>query len=428
MPVAPLGDGSMDISDAVRTEYLAFDESTRVAKLLGAFEDAGARVVVVTADDGFEGVVTQRQLLGSHHDPDERIGTVMRDDPPRVSRTEDVRETARLMVESQLKLLPVFEGENFYGVITARDLAEAVRPNLDALDVSDVYTQDLISVDPDTELGQIIHTVREQGISRVPVIEEADTGSAIDRTAVGMVSIYDLVGFILRQVDQEEGGDPGGFDGHGGAGSESKFRTHGGWGDRAGVRARLLSLPASDVMNSPVADVAPETPLGDATEEMLEKNYSSLVVTNEGDQPVGIVTLTDVLRSLTWTGEEEHLRVQIFGMDKLTGMSRTEVAELIEEVDEKYAEMDVIEAYVVLHEHDERTRGMPLIRATIRLFTNKGRFAGTGEEYGAGAAIREARDNLERNVLDDKEYADDRRRFQEEREEVEELVGWWLQG
>ncbi|MFD1588103.1 CBS domain-containing protein [Halorientalis brevis] len=416
----------MDITGIVTTEYETIDEAERVSKLLGAFAEQERRVLVVTSDGDFSGVVTHRQLLASRHAPDERVRNVMRDDPPRVSRTEDVRETARLMVESQLKLLPVFEGDQFDGVVTARGIAEAVRSNLDALEVADVYTQDLVTANPDTTLGEVLHRIREHGISRLPVINEASTGGGVTREALGMVSIYDLLAFILRETTQEKGGDSGGFDFHGGEGSFPKFRTHGGYGERAGFEARLLDLPARNVMNVPVATVSFDASLGDATAEMLDKQYASLVVVDETDQPAGIVTLTDVLRSLTWT-ETESIRIQIFGIDLLTGVSRRDVAEMIEAVDEKYADMDVIEAYVILHQHKETLRGMPLIRTTIRLFTDRGRFSGTGEAYGAAPSIREARDHLERAVLDDKEHAQTRARSDRDREAQEKLLGWWLE-
>jgi ribosome-associated translation inhibitor RaiA len=138
-----------------------------------------------------------------------------------------------------------------------------------------------------------------------------------------------------------------------------------------------------------------------------------------------------VLRSLTWEPEEET-RLQVFGAQYLTSMSHEEVADLIDKVEGKYDEMDVIEAYVILHEHTERLRGTPLIRATVRLFTNRGRFAGTGEEYGADAAIRGALDRLERNVLDEKshELADRRNddpKASQAKEQAEDVLDWWVQ-
>jgi len=416
----------MDIEDVVTTDYETVEAATRVSKLLGLFSDRKRRAVVVTRDDDFAGVVAQRQLLASHHDPKERVRTVMRTDPSRLSPTEDVRETARLMIESELKLLPVFEGDDFVGVVTARDILAAVQPNLDVLDVADVCSRNLVAVETETTLGEVLHTIREHGISHVPVLDETQVGGRIVERPLGMVSIYDLLSFVLRATEREQGGSPRGFDNHGGSGSRDTFRSHGGFGERAGFEARLLDLPARDVMSAPAATTTAEASLADATGEMFDNDYASLVVVDDDEQATGIVTMTDVLRSLTWT-DEEPVRIQIFGIDLLTGMTREDVANMVAEVDGKYEAMDVIEAYVVLHQHKEQLRGMPLIRATIRLFTDRGRFAGTGEAYGAAPALRQARDCLERNVLDDKELVQVRARSGRTAEETERLLGWWLE-
>jgi CBS domain-containing protein len=432
----------MDIGEAITTDYLEFDPSTRVSKLMGAFKEHGSKALLIGSGEDVAGVVTRKQLVSSHHNPSEKAKNLMRDDIPQIDVRDDIREVSRLVVESDLNLLPVYDGDAFEGIATAGSIVRAVQPNLDALDVSDVYTRDLVAVDPETTLGTVINRLRTHGISRVPVIEntggsgrtettertsgDTEIEEPTERDAVGMASYYDIIDFIVRENQRMEGGNTGGFDGHQGSGSRGNYRTHTGYGDRAGDDARLLDLPVGNVMNSPVKVTGPTTPLGDAAGEMLDNDYTSLVVELPEEGPDGILTLTDVLRSLTWTPDEET-RLQVFGMNLLTDLTREDVASMIEEVDSKYEEMDVIEAYVVLQNHRERQRGMPLIRATIRLFTNKGRFAGTGEEYGAAPAIRAARDRLERTVLDDKGHALEERNSPGTREEAEHLVGWWLE-
>ena len=337
--------------------------------------------------------------------------------PPEVSRTEDVRETARLMVESDLKLLPVYEGTQLYGVVTARSLLGMVRENLGALSVGDVCTRDLVSVDPDTTLGTVIHLLRTRKISRVPVVDDDD--------AVGMISLLDLIDFTTRAMDREQGGQPDGFDNHGGTGSRSGYNTHGGYGERAGDEDRMLDLPARDLMTSPARTVPIDAGLDDAYGRMADAEYNSLVVTaEEMGASVGIVTTTDLLRALTWTPEPQ-LPVQVFGVDLMDDLRREAVADRIEEIDAKYGEMDVIEANVVFHEHDERLRGTPLLLATIRLFTDRGRFSGSGEGYGARAAFGEASDVVEENVLESKERTDPRNIAEHERQRAAELLDWW---
>jgi hypothetical protein len=62
--------------------------------------------------------------------------------------------------------------------------------------------------------------------------------------------------------------------------------------------------------------------------------------------------------------------------------------------------MQVHHAHVRFHKHKEKLRGTPLIRSQIRLRTNRGQVAGSGEGYGAESAFYVAVDTLERNVLE----------------------------
>lgn len=410
----------MDISDCVSTDYVEHDVKTPVSKLRGSFDNQEVRVIVVTNGGSFEGVVSQAQLLSSHHPPDETAMNVTKN-PPKVQRTEDVRETARLMVENELKLLPVFEGEQFVGVVTASGLLEMVRDNLDALDVEDVYTRDLFAVESDDSVGDIIHLLKEHAITRVPVLEGGKPE--------GIVSVYDMVDFVVRAVDREQGGAPPGFDGHGGEGSHEGFRSNRGFGERAGEQSRLLNLPARDVMSTPVQTTTLEEPLGNAVEQMLDDDISSLVVVDDEGRAEGIVTKTDALRSLTWT-DEERIPVQVFNVKLLDNLTRDEIARRIEEIDAKYEAMDILEVNVIFHKHNERMRGMPLILATIRLFTDEGQFSGSGEEYGARAAFDKAADIVEQNALQNKSREMNlynRPDSPERRNELERLLGWWVE-
>ncbi|MFC7154089.1 CBS domain-containing protein [Halomarina halobia] len=411
----------MDIADVVTTDFVERDVKTTASKLRGAFEEADVDAVVVTNGGAFEGLVTRKQLLASHHPPNETAMNLATS-PPTVARTEDVREVARLMVENELKLLPVFEGDRFDGVVSAEDLLRAVRENLDVLSVSDVYTRDPVTVTPETSVGEVIHTLREHRFTRVPVID--------DRTPAGLISVYDLIDFTVRQMDRQQGGSAEGFDAHGGAGSREGYRrTTGGYGDRSGFAARMLDLPARDVMTPKVLTAAPDESLAEAVGRMLDNGVSSLVVVTDDGYATGIVTETDALRSLTWT-QEERIPVQLRNVDLLVTLTREEIAERIEAIDEKHDDLTVQEANVAFHEHEERLRGLPLVLTTVRLFTDRGRFAGSAEAYGAEQSFREASEVLEENVLEEKGRelnTHTRKDTPEKREEIERLLGWWVE-
>jgi len=284
-----------------------------------------------------------------------------------------------------------------------------------------VYTRDLFAVETDDAVGEVLSLLREHKITRIPALDDGEPE--------GVVSVYDLVDFVVREVDREQGGVHPGFDGHGGAGSAAGYRTHSGYGNRAGEQARLLDLPVRNVMTSPVVTTTREERLGDAVERMLDDDISSLVVVDDDGRAEGIVTKTDALRSLTWT-DEDRIPVQVFDVDLLNDLSREAIADRIEEIDTKYEAMDLLEVNVIFHEHDERLRGVPLVLATVRLFTDQGRFSGSGEGYGARAAFGEAADVVEKNALENKSRETNRYNrpaSPERREELERLLGWWVE-
>ncbi|MFC5368865.1 CBS domain-containing protein [Salinirubrum litoreum] len=399
----------MDISDIVSTEFETFEADTRAAELEAAFGETGAKAVIVTEDGEYTGVVTQRRFASAHRNPDAKAGGLVWH-VRTVDRDEDVRTVARAMLGSDSMVLPVFEDGDLYGVVSADDLLVAVRPFLHVLTVEDVYVDDLVSVSPETTVGSVLHTLRDQRITHLPVVD--------DGSLVGIVSLFDLLDFVVREMDRQQGGSPGA------GASPSGGSPHGGFGERAGDVDRMLDLPVADVMTGPVETTAVDQRLDEAVERMLSAGVSSLVVTADGD-PTGIVTKTDVLRSLTWT-DERRLPVQITNVDLLDDISRAELTDLIEGIAKKYGDLTVLEANVFLHEHDERFRGTPLLMARIRLFTDRGHFVGTGEGYGASHALRLAANVVERQVLEGKTYAQSKKH--PPRDEWAKLYGWWLAG
>ena len=405
----------MDIADIVSADYVEFDPDTRVSKLVGAFDDPAVKGVVVHGDT-FEGVVTRRQLANSHRQPEEKIRSLVWH-VPRLTPDEDIRKVAQLMLDSDSQILPVFEGEELIGVVTVDDILRKVQEFLDAATVGEAATRDLVSLEPQSSLGDALHVFREQRITHLPVVE--------DDTAVGVLSLYDVTDLTVRPEQQSQGGDPGGTDPFGGEISNSAGRTRrGGFGAREGELARVLDLPVRDAMTSPVRTIDPGATLQTAVEEMFDVGASSLVITENGS-PHGIVTKTDVLDSLTWEAGGNRA-VQVYGIDLIDDLSYDEIVAMVEKFDDRDHGMNVLDAKVHFHKHDEKLRGTPLLLARIRLHTDRGLFIASGEGYGASHAVNEARDVLERQIRDNKTYGKSKKKPDEEF--WEKRFGWMLEG
>ena len=361
---------TMDIADIATTDFAEIDADERLGKVRSIFEHDKPKGIVVTEDGEYTGIINQKQLIQSHIQDGAKVRGLVRS-APRVKRTDGVREVARVLVESGAKIAPVFEGENLWGVVSEEDILEAVLDNLDALDVEDIYTDEVITVTDDTHVGRCINLLRENGISRLPVVNEEDGQLA------GMVTTHDIADFAVRDMERQQKGD------------------------RSGDIDRILDIPVYDIMSSPVASVTTDDSVEAAVKKMLDNNYAGLVVTpGHSDSLVaGIITKTDVLRALTYT-EEEHMDVQITNIKLLDTLTREEIRQEIQATADKYKKMQVLHGHVRFHKHKETLRGTPLIQCQIRLRTNKGQVAGTGEGYGADTAFNVALDKLERRVLE----------------------------
>ncbi|MFW5900798.1 MAG: CBS domain-containing protein [Halodesulfurarchaeum sp.] len=365
----------MDIADIATTDYIEVPVDRRLGKVRSIFEKEHPKGIIVTEDGSYRGVITERHLLQSHVEDDAKADAVAKH-APKVSRTEDIRDTARMLVEGNTKVAPVFEGGSLWGIITEDLILEAVLDNLDALSVSDIYTTNPVTISDTATVGRVINLLRENGVSRLPVLD--------DGKLVGVVTVHDVVNVVIRDM--------------------SKATT----GDRHGEVERVLDLPVYDMMSSPVETVTHSASVEDAVRRMLEGNFGGLVVTDPEDdtQVDGVITKTDVLRALTYT-EETQMDVQITNIDLLQTLSREEIRKQIMDISDKYSDMQVQHAHVRFHQHKEKLRGTPLVQSQVRLRTNRGQVAGSGEGYGADNAFYVAVDKLERNVLELKDIRAD---------------------
>jgi CBS domain-containing protein len=90
----------------------------------------------------------------------------------------------------------VMEGENLVGIFTERDYARKVilqgRLSKDTR-ISDVMTQNLVTISPDTSLEEAMTLMSTRFIRHLPIVE--------NDKVVGVVSIGDVVKYI---IDEQE--------------------------------------------------------------------------------------------------------------------------------------------------------------------------------------------------------------------------------
>ena len=132
--------------------------------------------------------------MGSKH----RIRELMTENPKTVSSEATVVEAARVMREDDVGLVPVVDGDRLVGTVTDRDIAirivaEERDPNNTT--VRETASTDLVTIDPEQDLGEALRLMAQHQVRRLPVVEE-------DGRLVGIVAQAD----VARHGDDSETG------------------------------------------------------------------------------------------------------------------------------------------------------------------------------------------------------------------------------
>lgn len=115
-----------------------------------------------------------------------KVSEWMVPDPVTVSRGTEVREAIRLMRQHSIRHLPVVEGEDLIGLVTAGDLRELILPSMvETIYLDEVMITKPITVSPDTHVDTAARTIFENKIGGLPVVE--------GRRLVGIITVTDIL-------------------------------------------------------------------------------------------------------------------------------------------------------------------------------------------------------------------------------------------
>src|SRR5271157_5175898 len=112
--------------DVYSNGFNSVQESDNLSRCLEAFETGMPPVLAVLNDKGkYEGVITRRSILRSRLDSTAtKVKTLMKVAPP-VNVDFSLSKMAKLMIESGLRQLPVFEKSKLLGFVTDENVIHA---------------------------------------------------------------------------------------------------------------------------------------------------------------------------------------------------------------------------------------------------------------------------------------------------------------
>ena len=335
-------------------------------------------LAVLDSEGKYKGVLARRWIIRSMLNPSStKVKTLMRP-APTVTLQGSLSEVARLMIESGVRQLPVYDGEKLLGFVTDEDVIHGVvMQRWGDVEIKEIMTKRLFVVEEDKSLGSVLSLFRDYDISHAPVVSKGKL--------VGMISIHDLIEYVFQP------------------------RKRQGIGERRGEKIRFLSAPVKSVMSKPVITVLPETRLRDAEKKMSEFDISCLVISETG-RPTSIVTKRDFLESIAQMEMvKPELTVQFSVKDvKIDEFQRGFIIDDFESFARRYREtLEAGTLYVYMKGHGTNYKGKQLIHCRLQLRTRKGSFFSSSEGWNVEPTFHLALDRLEKQILRSKEFEHD---------------------
>ena len=128
-----------------------------------------------------------------------KISELMSPNPCAIEADKPVAYAARMMKDEDVGLAPIVQGDRLVGTLTDRDIvtrvvAEGKDP--ESISVREVASTDLVTVDPQQDLGDALQLMASNQVRRLPVVEE-------DGRLIGVIAQAD----VAREAKDKETGE-----------------------------------------------------------------------------------------------------------------------------------------------------------------------------------------------------------------------------
>ena len=138
------------------------------------------------------------------------VRDAMTADPRSIGQSASVVEAARLMREEHIGSLPITDDEQLVGMITDRDIttrvvAEGAVP--ETMSVGDVYSRDLISVEPNNDLEEALQLMARHQVRRLPVVENGRLVGGVAQADIALKENEKRTGQLVGAISERSEGE-----------------------------------------------------------------------------------------------------------------------------------------------------------------------------------------------------------------------------
>lgn len=267
----------MKLTEIATKEVVTLNKNRPLLDALGVMDKEGLESICVSDDGRIVGVLSYADVLT-------KIGTqrlravspgslyisgFMREFPVTLSDDTPIRKAAKLMLELNADLLPIFYGETFLGALYRLDMVKVIQGR--DTEASQLMRRKFPSVRPTERAIHARKIMLDSGSPVMPVLnEEGRYLGAVTRGSL----LRALIDFHMYVPEKHQ-------------------------------RARIRQLSISNVMKADYPSAGEESTLSGVARRMLEERCPGIVILN-ALSPVGLVTTDEVLSYIVSTFPEEQ--------------------------------------------------------------------------------------------------------------------------
>jgi len=344
---------------------IGYDET--IAKAISLFEEEQTDALIVMDGKEYKGILTQKDVVRAKIPPEAKVKSFVKH-APHIEPSSPVEEVARLMLESDVYHLPVFEDSRLVGIVRDDDiLKKVIEEEFGNEKIEKFMTKEPITVSPDESIGKVLRIFKERNISRLPVVENGKL--------VGIITVRDIVEKVVHPEDKPE------------------------YGEFIAEKKSYLKIPVKGVMTEEPITMSPNATVKEVVEEMLKNGFGGMLIC-EDSKLVGIITKKDLLEPIASYAREEKIFAQLAGeLHKIEGFDKEEAMIYINEFIRKHEEfLENGYLYCYLKQHKEKRHGLPLVYCKIRLSSPKGFFVADDDGWGFRQAMKKTILAIEKQI------------------------------
>ena len=184
---------SMKVADFMTTEVVSVEIPGNRDDVLKILKRTGISGVPVLKEGKLVGIITRKDLLRKADET--QLGLLMTRNPATVTPDTPAEEAARILIEKNVRRLPVIEDEKLVGLLSVADLVHAIAQMRIKDEIKPYYVSQTFALWEETPLPLVGRIMEISGFEAIPILDAESKlqGIISERDLIRHSSIEDTV-------------------------------------------------------------------------------------------------------------------------------------------------------------------------------------------------------------------------------------------